>query len=435
MPSDDLTITLAGTQRVYRPGDMITGHVTGTAFLAARNTHLSITLRGVCTAKMAAEGGGILSAITIRDRGVHRSDFILIDDDSVELQSGPIHATKPASWPFAIRIPTRVSPDVGNKRNQWTSYLPLSDDAIARQRLPDSFSMTGEKLFAGVLYSLEATLTSRTQGNKTRAQAEVVVDVQKPCFKASRPTSITLHRRPERIATQRLRKGMQDVELSWTQRLQKRILPCSVPHFSFHLEVSVPNSIQLHSPLATPLKLRLVPDWDRSASLVRGGHFPAKLTSINLRIAAITTGLARVGPDVAYDPKFERSMKTIYDLSSDQALRNLGKEVFIPSTRALDVGDMLGLRLETYRAAHAPNMLFATSLLPGRRGYNFRHHHELLWAVRLDICGESVVFKGKSVVRLLRGVDAVPEPPPEYSSKVDLHGVWTGLTTRDAAMA
>lgn len=70
------------------------------------------------------------------------------------------------------------------------------------------------------------------------------------------------------VCTQRLVPGMENAELSKTEKMKKLFDARSVPAFCFRLNVSLPSVIQLgRDPI--PVLMRLIPNWTNTSEIIR----------------------------------------------------------------------------------------------------------------------------------------------------------------------
>lgn len=217
-----------------------------------------------------------------------------------QLHDGPLHvpsSSEPASWEFAIEVPTRPSPraDTGETNDQEASYLPLNAGNVSESSLPSSFATSGRRgntrFEAYVEYHLEATLfqqgSSHHGGDSLTATLPISVRASPMPYPL---TDFDLRRRSAQFAASsyRLVPGMEAVELTFKQKSKKFFGSSKVPMFGFTLQYDSPGVIQLGNPAPLPFRVRVVPDGRRTSEDLQGVPQIVTLSSLELVLKADT---------------------------------------------------------------------------------------------------------------------------------------------------
>lgn len=220
------------------------------------------------------------------------------------LHKGPIHvpsSAEPASWEFAIEIPTRPSPRavVSEMKDPEASYLPLNAGSVAKYPLPSSFATKGHRgntrFDAYVEYHLEATLVQQGSGRHGGDSITAMLPIRILAPPMPYPlTDFDLRRRSAQFAASsyRLVPGMETVDLTFKQKSKKFFGSSKVPMFGFTLQYDSPGVIQLGNPTAIPFRVRVVPDGRRTSEVLQGVPQVVTLSSLDLVLKADTNVIA-----------------------------------------------------------------------------------------------------------------------------------------------
>lgn len=220
-----------------------------------------------------------------------------------QLHYGPLHvpsSSEPASWEFAIEIPTRPSPSavVSEMKKPEASYLPPIAADIAEHPLPSSFATSGSRsttrFDAYVEYHLEASLHQQGSGHHGDSiTATLPVRIRAPPMPYPL-TDFDLCRRSAQFAASsyRLVPGMETVELTFKQKSKKFFGSSKVPMFGFTLQYDIPGVVQLDNPTPVPFCVRVVPDGRRTREVLQGAPQIVTLNSLELILKADTAVIA-----------------------------------------------------------------------------------------------------------------------------------------------
>lgn len=226
------------------------------------------------------------------------------------LHQGPIHvpsSAEPASWEFAIEVPTRPSPRavVSEMKKPEASYLPLGAGNVADYPLPASFANSGRRgntrFDAYVEYHLEAALVMQGGGSSRHGHghgdnnitATLPIRIRAPPMPYPL-TDFDLRRRSAQFAASsyRLVPGMETAELTFKQKSKKFFGSSKVPAFGFTIQYDCPGVIQLDNPSPIPFRVRAVPDSRRTSEVLQGVPQVVTLSSLELVLKADTCVIA-----------------------------------------------------------------------------------------------------------------------------------------------
>lgn len=397
----------SGPKSSYAPGDTIRGAVYRTTPIVAPRGQISISLKGQSVCKLLANPGGL--PIT------EHSEFSFFNPPgpTQTLLDGPLHLEQGDSggvWPFAITIPAVADQEAFSKGNtQDGSYLPLGQSGLP---LPGSFTVgevTGTS-DAFVEYFLCAELHGDPKAHDHRRLATMPVTVR-PRWPGPPVLDFQLQSRNLRwsVATYRLIPGMQQENLSLSQRSWEFFHSSKVPVFAGDIQVDAPAIIQLESPVPVPFRIRAVPRWDDTSDIVR--HVPQEIKLLSLSVSLISrTEVKCAGYPSAYLGRSER----VVDLLVDASLQELGREMLIPCTAdgpPLDVGELIGLQVGyTGRMGQAGQVLH--DVYPSFTTFNIKHFHFLKWKMQFSVAGKK--FK----MGLPQSAITVLPPPSEIGDSV-----------------
>ncbi|TPX11495.1 uncharacterized protein E0L32_007706 [Thyridium curvatum] len=405
--SEDLAIQLDNFPTAYRPGETISGRVLRKTQTASPRAGLDIALLGRTKARVH-----LVHARDLDD--YYNSPFHFFDRDEtlVKVHDGPLHipGSELQSWPFAITIPTNLSPKpISAAAKKEHSYLPLDPAEIAKRPLPSSYSFNGQlfdDVFSGhVEYWLEARF--RSDGEATRpATASMPVMVRA----RSTPYPVTDHSTKRCVTrsfvtSHRLAPGggAEGSGLSLKQRAQKLMGSSKVPELVFHLEIGCPTVIQLDHPKPFPFELRVVPIWDQTSGVLKELPQKVRIKGLDLQLKESSSVLCpgTLAPRGGND-------ETIKDFALARVLKEEDFGSFLvpfgADAQPFDIGEQLQLKVASSWATalgRPPPQKFIPGLFPSFTTYNVAHRYRLQWCVTLVIAGETVKVNGEHNTSLL----------------------------------
>ncbi|KAK7429171.1 hypothetical protein QQZ08_004386 [Neonectria magnoliae] len=414
-----LGIRLQGDVAEYAPGDTIVGCVFRKTYVVSPNALVQISLHGRTKSKMVVTRGGNSSS-------TYRGRFTLIDerDSALKIFQGPLHIPSLGEqmWPFAITIPLHPNPKflaLGVLQEQ--SYLPLDPGHVATQALPSTFKLdsTGGSTEGFIEYFLKAELRASRDGSVDVTDA--VLPLRVVNLSVDPPIAdlgLRASREPRSVASYRLVPGMQETELSISQKMKQSLNFSSVPAFWFTAEIEAPTRIQLENPNPIPFRIRVVPNFERTSEIIQGVPHKVRLTSVHIRVE-VTTEIRCEG---TFSPHHKTKTREI-DLLSQGVIPTLTKPIWIPCTNEwppIDIGALANLRFGRRGRIGPVQPRYGPDVYPTFTTYNIRHSHRLTWYVRGNIAGEGFYVSGGHPVALLmasdeRGQGAVL--PAEASSR------------------
>ncbi|KAF5250812.1 hypothetical protein FANTH_4084 [Fusarium anthophilum] len=397
--SSALGIHLEGNQRSYSPGDTIIGCVYRQSPVVSPDSSVTISLSGRAKSKIVIHRSN--STHTYRGR------FTLISESasSQKIFQGPLHIENGGdeqTWPFAITLPQYVDPRRLQGGSQDQSFLPLgATDHI----LPSTYTLRALGNTEGFIeYFVKATLRVTGQGRIDMTEATFPFNIIN--LNPDPPIAnfwLRGSRSRQTMSSYRLVPGMEDAKLSFSQKMKQSFSTSSVPELVYNLLVDVPTVVQLDNPTPIPFKLRVVPDLNATSEIIKEVPQKVKLSSVSIRIVSSTEVIC----EGTLFPHTKEKREEI-DLCVESAISRIQGDIYIPYTDEgppLDVGDMIGLRLEQYRpgSPHRPSRL--AKLSPTFTTYNIRHSHRLSWKVIGEIAGERFSALGAVSLKILMPSD------------------------------
>lgn len=416
-----LGIRLEGNRRIYVPGDTIVGHVYRKVPGVGTSAVIDISLHGRTKSKMTVSNGN--STTTYRGR------FTTIDklQNRQRIYQGPLHIPSGGNgiiWPFQITIPTHVSQRsiLAADIPKDNSYLPLDSNSLAHYTPPSTFALEylgfATNMRAFVEYYLEAGLTISGQGTTSRKEAMLPVEIRRlspdPPIVDFKPQ---LHRALRSISSYNLVPGMEDADLTFSQKTKQIFGSSKVPTFYYTTEVSIPTVIQLENPVPLPILIRVVPERQRSTDVVQDIIPNITLTSFSLRINAFTEIKCKGTFNAHHEDAKEK-----LDLELGSAIFGHGKPISIPCSNKeppLNLGEMIDLKLGF--GLSGGQIRSRSYLSPSFTTYNIRHAHTLDWELKGEIAGKRLDARGSQQVRIIEPSDSrglgsdeagMSNPPP-----------------------
>ncbi|KAF4428940.1 hypothetical protein FACUT_9203 [Fusarium acutatum] len=397
--SSALGIRLEGDQRSYSPGDTIIGCVYRKSPVVSPDSSVTISLAGRAKSKIVIHRTNSTST--------YRGRFNLIPESaySQKIFQGPLHiesGSDEQTWPFAITLPKHVDPRRLQGGGQDQGFLPLgATDHV----LPSTYTLRAVGNTEGFIeYFVKATLRVTGQGRIDMTEAVFPFNVIN--LSLDPPIAdfgLKGSRNRRTVSSYRLVPGMEDAKLSFSQKMKQSFSTSSVPEFVYDLLVDVPTVIQLENPTPIPFKLRVVPDFNGTSDIIKETPQKAKLSSVSIRIVSSTEVICE-GTLVPH----RKEKREEIDLCVESAISRIQGDIYIPCMDEgppLDIGVILGLRLEQLRpgSPHPPSSL--TKLNPTFTTYNIRHSHRLTWKVIGEISGERFSALGAVPLKILMPSD------------------------------
>lgn len=297
--------------RPYQPGDIITGRVVREAHVVSPMAVVEVWLLGRAKVKLGVKNRRSDGSSTTT---YYRGRFNFFDKIPQRIQAGPVHVPPngpPESWPFAIEIPSTMSPKSvlseykDHKDFSSGSFVPLDAQTIQEQSLPSSFTAmgynVGTEFECYVEYHVEASLVLQGRHGKVISASQPIGVRAKPM--SYPPASFEFLQRRlyvSEVNTFRLVPGMQEAHLSFKQKTQKLFHSSKVPSLGLNIYMDTPTNIQLGNPLPVPLRIQIVPDRKRTSEVLHDAPQTALITSMELTLKAKTFVLAN-GYKKTYD--------------------------------------------------------------------------------------------------------------------------------------
>lgn len=420
-----LGIEFDDNREFYFPGDTIIGRVNRKSRIVCPDARIRISLHGRAKSKMVS---GANSHQTYRGR------FALLDGrrHSQVIFSGPLHIAaddrEGQEWPFAMTIPTHCDPLTAQSFSEQDTFVPVHRDCSSAEELPPSMAATSSYSgrFEGFIeYFIRADLTTRGNSNMDMHTAIMPFQIRR-CQAGPPIVDFKLRRVPcsRSLSSQRLIPGMENAELSKSQRMKKFFGTSSVPSMAFRFEVDSPSVIQLDSPEAMPFRLQATPDWDKSSEIIRNVPQMIKVTGLTLKIRQITE-IRCEGTISTHEDQTDDTM----EIHFDEPLRQTPVE-FLCTDQCprIDIGAAIGLRIGPYGAIGIKKGFInaGTCLYPDTVIYNIRVAHKMTWLLKLEVAGEEMELRAnrgeRPVIILAESDDREPfsaAPPPLVTERAD----------------
>lgn len=438
--NDQLSIELDRWQG-FAPGDLIAGTVTRKARLSDPKATVTLRLRGRAKCKVSIK--------MQHGSANYRNRFDFFDDSNCAwtLFEGPLAITsksEPQSWQFKAQIPTTASVAAvveGSKPD--TCFLPLTEEAIRDQALPDVFYYKGTNfwssttLFGYVEYYLEAELVP-SKGSSRTATLPLFVRTPMPKM-VSTATDFVLRKDTFPFSTSH--PSMANEKRGFGAKTRALFGGTSRPELKLALCVEYPTHLQLGS--RVPLCLKVLPSDNCAAFPEDSEQLQCQLTSFNLTLNSTT---AVVCPGTMSVKRPTRTEK--YEFAPKRSLLSATeKPVLLPfgaSSEALDIGETLQIVLEDDGISlmgHRHRKMFSPKLVPDMNTYCITHTHTLHWELEFSNVGQSKQKKmqGQANVTLLspdqgqfeRAMADLSDDERQAIFKAIIVGTETGLEALD----
>ncbi|CRK15780.1 hypothetical protein BN1723_010782, partial [Verticillium longisporum] len=396
--SNVLSIRLEAPNPLFSAGDTLIGVVARKHGLVSPHATVKIQLHGRSKSHLVVSNGQ--TSATYRGR----CNYFDPHEMTQTIHEGPLHIPnddETTEWPFAVTIPTHISPLALNPRTNDADmcFLPLDPETVASTALPPTFyardiGFFSQKHHSFVEYWLHAELRYTREGHFESKEADLPLHIRAATASPVDPSSHLKTSKTLRVvASHRLVPGMETAELSFHQKTRKLFGSSKLPRFAYSLQVDYPTVIQLGSPRAIPFYVKAVPDWGRTSEDIANVPQQVKLVDIEMGIHS-TTAIRCVGTFSA--KKADDTEKKPLQLRGP--LSRLEKPVLIPCGDAVapcDFGALLDLRLDAcghqvgFREPHCPMGTFHPSFTT----WNIRHSHQLKWRVRMNVADEDVGYE------------------------------------------
>jgi hypothetical protein len=411
--SKGLAIRIDNEQEVYRPGDVISGHVYRQVPIIVGERDVTVTVRFGGRSVVSMSGWLDNTSDNYAER---EATFEIIDPNTTlqTLHKGPLNIPRTAPglpsdapdapdkgdgkwWPFSVTIPAQTSAEStiddmfyrkGLDRSESTpEYIPADKNrkATAQDLLPSlrmsgtgapGYGVPGLGLSGRVYYFIEATLVSG--GSNNRPVSLVIVHLD-PNPAAS-------------VTTPNIHHSNQTLSLSFGRILKTNL--------DVSFQISTPTVYSLRED--APLSLSISATWPTDGSAQK---FPSTLPQRpDITVESFSVVVEQIdkfwaGPD--YLSRGEEFCITAYKPRASTA--ELPDRVMIPhgsAEQALDLGRLFNIKLgaviemngktEEISQLHAS---FAT--------YNLKRSYRLAWDVGVKVKGIVKTISGKEIIELI----------------------------------
>ncbi|KAF5711609.1 hypothetical protein FMUND_8882 [Fusarium mundagurra] len=366
----------------YVPGDIITGHVFRQFQTISPDASVSICMFG------RGRTIGVIGNNSQEYRGL----FDLCYRPKI-IFKGPIHIESSKhkhKWPFTVQLSKYV--------NDSTPLGPVN-------HMPPSYMLRTKNMAAVIEYVIKAKITMTVQGHEEVLEATFpfkVINMTPDSPIADFQVKRYYYRRA--VSSHRLIPGMQDIKVSWKDKIKHSLHSSKDPTLAFDLFVEVPKVVQLDNPTPTPFRLLVAPDWEETSDDIRDVAQDVKFVSVHVSIVTTTTIICHAGLQVPES--------TEVDLGLNQAIKQRSQTIRIPFTadsQPIDIGDMVNLRIGRKTGYPQQWTSVQTEFTHSFQIYNIRVSHQLKWSVQCEIAGERFKAAGTSDLIILKPSDDRPE--------------------------
>ncbi|KAL5613086.1 hypothetical protein FOVSG1_002149 [Fusarium oxysporum f. sp. vasinfectum] len=269
--------------------------------------------------------------------------------------------------------------------------------------MPPSYMLRKTKNMAAVIeYIIKAKLIMAVQGQTEVLEATFPFKVRG--FTPDPPIAdfrVERHRHQRAVSSHRLIPGMQNVKVSWKDKIKQSLHGSKDPTLAFDLFVEVPMAVQLDNPTPIPFRLLVSPNWEETSDTIRDVAQEVKLVSVRICIVTVTMILCHAGLQIPES--------TEIDLGLNQAIKQRGDTIRIPFTtdwQPIDIGEMINLRIGLQNTGFPQQWTSVQSeLTHSFQMYNIRVSHQLKWSVQGEIAGERFKAAGTSDLLVLKPSD------------------------------
>ncbi|KAF5967306.1 hypothetical protein FCOIX_12017 [Fusarium coicis] len=383
-------------QDTYIPGDIITGHVFRQFQTISPDASVSICMFG----------RGRTIGVIGNNSQAYRGLFDLCYRPKL-IFKGPVHIESSKhthKWPFTVQLPKYV--------NDSTPLGPVN-------HMPPSYMLRTKNMAAVIEYVIKAKITMTVQGHEEVLEATFPFKVI--CVTPDSPIAdFQLKRYYYRrtVSSHRLIPGMQDVKVSWKDKIKQSLHSSKDPTLTFDLFVEVPKVVQLDNPTPMPFRLWVAPDWEETSDSIRDVAQEVELVSVNVSIVTTTTIICHAGLKVPESIEI--------DLGLNQAIKQRGEAIRIPFTAdspPIDIGEIINLRIgqKTGYPQHWTSV--QSEFTHSFQIHNIRVSHQLKWSLQGEIAGERFKASGTSDLIILKPSDDRQEEDVvlEAGERIPLH--------------
>ncbi|KNB07891.1 hypothetical protein FOXG_08940 [Fusarium oxysporum f. sp. lycopersici 4287] len=281
--------------------------------------------------------------------------------------------------------------------------------------MPPSYMLRKTKNMAAVIeYFIKTRLTMTVQGQTEVLEATFPFKVIN--MTPDSPIAdlrVERHRHQCIVSSHRLIPGMQDVKVSWKDKIKQSLHGSKNPTLAFDLFVEVPKVVQLDNPTPIPFRLLVSPNWEETSDTIQYVAQDVKLVSVHVCIITITTIICHAGLQVTESKEV--------DLGLSQAIKLRGETIRIPFTadcQPIDIGEMINLRIGLQSTGFPQQWTSVQSeFTHSFQIYNIRVSHQLKWSVQGEIAGERFKATGTSDLLVLRPSDGREHSEQETNSQ------------------
>ncbi|CAI6036669.1 unnamed protein product [Clonostachys chloroleuca] len=396
--SPALAVELEGDALWYQPGDVIIGRVVRRCSTKCQRAILTVSLHGKAKSKLA-------NSETQR-RG--RYTLIVGSRNKQQLWNGPVHIPERGdqSWPFTFTLPTHADSrclPVSVKENEKNSFVPFNNDVP----LPASFSgtSTGESKEGFIEYYIEAEMQMHAHGTTT-----AVMPVRIERYNPGPPIQMrmnllnTLHT----VQGDSLVPGYSRDQLTTSQKFKKIFSSVPPPKLAFTLQTWFPITLQMDQSSHVPIKLRVVPKWDKTSEVLQDVLQTCRLRTLDIEIQTLVI----IRCEGHLHP-FDTEWKWCPKVQGSKQLGPRDTPVEIPfghDSEPLDVGEVLNLRMKTTKDRREIMPFNVQQLHPEFTTYNIRTKNRIQGTVEVEVADKVIAAEIDREIKVFPPADDTGGP-------------------------
>ncbi|CAH0024437.1 unnamed protein product [Clonostachys rhizophaga] len=396
--SPALAVELEGDALWYQPGDVIIGRVVRRCSTKCQRAILTVSLHGTAKSKFA------------NSETQHRGRYTLIvgSRNKQQLWNGSVHIPERGdqSWPFTFTLPTHADSrclPVSVKENEKNSFVPFNNDVP----LPASFSgtSTGESKEGLIDYYIQAEMQMHAHGTAT-----AVTPVRIERYNPGPPIQIrmnllnTLHT----VQGDSLVPGYSRDQLTTSQKFKNMFSSVPPPKLAFTLQTWFPITLQMDQSNHVPIKLRVVPKWDKTSEVLRDVLQTCRLRTLDIEIQTLVT-IRCEGHLHPFDTEWKWCPKV--EGSRQFGPRDTPVEIpFGHDSEPLDVGEVLNLQMKTTKDRREIMPFNIQQLHPEFTTYNIRTKNRLKGTVEVKIADKVITAEIDREIKVFPPADDTGAP-------------------------
>ena len=392
MTSKALRIVLDQNQRVWHPGQIVSGNVRLEAHEQVNVDNIQITFEGRAKSKVKRSSGN--SSTTYRGRVIFFRKALLLFKGPFTLKPGNME------WPFEFKIPEDARGYTGRVGGDVFTYPPLVKSQFVNQLgqpLPPSMHRQsfgfGDQKECYVSYRLSAALKV-TDTFRSNLDYYVVLELQP--YRAVATPAIEYMRSPHQftIRSLHLNPEISDRSLKFKEKMTTFWSPAKLPMSKFAVRLELPRSAVANQ----PMKIRLFLEHDVQHSTA------PELPLVHLKRINLT-----------FTEKVMTMVKSfsIFSNTDDRDVFT-SKKPYVSWQGSVPITECLDLTSALKRPLYGPNFV------PTFKTYNIAIDYTLLAEFKLECAQQQETFSASVMSFYLHGSKYEDTAPQESSASMEL---------------